>query len=79
MINKRSLDNAIKEVKTADILLVIGTSMKIYPAASLIDYVKNNIQIIYIDPNDSFQSNSIIHIKKKATEAIDDIKKILEL
>ncbi|WP_313579106.1 NAD-dependent deacylase [Chishuiella sp.] len=73
------MDNAIKEVKTADILLVIGTSMKVYPAASLIDYVKNNIQIIYIDPNDSFQSNSIIHIKKKATEAIDDIKKILGL
>lgn len=73
------MDNAINEVKTADILLVIGTSMQVYPAASLIDYVKNNTQIIYIDPNDSFQSNSIIHIKKKATEAIDDIKKILGL
>ena len=73
------MDSAINEVKTADILLVVGTSMQVYPAASLIDYVKNNTQIIYIDPNDSFQSNSIIHIKKKATEAIDDIKKILVL
>lgn len=73
------MDSAINEVKTADILLVVGTSMQVYPAASLIDYVKNNTQIIYIDPNDSFQSNSIIHIKKKATEAIDDIKKILGL
>lgn len=73
------MDNAINEVKTADILLVIGTSMQVYPAASLIDYVKNNTKIIYIDPSDSFQSNSIIHIKKKATESINDIKEILEI
>ncbi|WP_313375441.1 NAD-dependent deacylase [Chishuiella sp.] len=73
------MDSAINEVKTADILLVVGTSMQVYPAASLIDYVKHNTPIVYIDPSDSFQSNSIIHIKKNATEAIDDIKKILEL
>ena len=36
------------EVLTADILIIIGTSMQVYPAASLKDYAKQNIPIIYI-------------------------------
>jgi NAD-dependent deacetylase len=35
----------------ADILLVIGTSLQVYPAASLVEYVRPNVPIIYLDPN----------------------------
>jgi NAD-dependent deacetylase len=35
----------------ADVLLIIGTSMQVYPAASLINYVKAQTKIYYIDPN----------------------------
>ena len=39
------LEKAIKITQTADILVVIGTSMQVYPAASLIDYIKPNTPI----------------------------------
>ncbi|CAM3332521.1 SIR2 family NAD-dependent protein deacylase [Empedobacter stercoris] len=71
------IENAIDEVLTADILMIIGTSMQVYPAASLKDYAKPNVPILYIDPSDSYTDSSIIHIKKKATESLDDLKTIL--
>ncbi|UWX68223.1 NAD-dependent deacylase [Empedobacter stercoris] len=71
------IENAIDEVLTADILMIIGTSMQVYPAASLKDYAKPNVPIIYLDPSDSYTDSSIIHIKKKATESLDDLKTIL--
>ena len=71
------IENAIDEVLTADILMIIGTSMQVYPAASLKDYAKPNVPILYIDPSDSYTDSSIIHIKKKATESLNDLKTIL--
>lgn len=44
------MDMAIAEVMTADFFMVIGTSMVVYPAASLIDYVPNNAPKFVIDP-----------------------------
>lgn len=41
---------AIKEVQSADILLIIGTSLQVYPAAGLLQYVNRDIPIYYIDP-----------------------------
>jgi NAD-dependent deacetylase len=43
--------DAIDIVKQADYVIVIGTSMQVYPAAGLIDYAKLDIPIFYIDPN----------------------------
>ncbi|WP_299013628.1 NAD-dependent deacylase [uncultured Polaribacter sp.] len=47
------LDKAIEITKTADILVIIGTSMQVYPAASLVNYVKPNTPIYFIDPKPS--------------------------
>ncbi|RCS26970.1 NAD-dependent deacylase [Polaribacter sp. WD7] len=44
------LENAVDIVAQADILVIIGTSMQVYPAASLIDYVPENTPIYFIDP-----------------------------
>jgi NAD-dependent deacetylase len=44
------LEKAIEITQTADILVVIGTSMQVYPAASLIEYIKPNTPIYFIDP-----------------------------
>jgi NAD-dependent deacetylase len=41
---------AIKAVQSADILLIIGTSLQVYPAAGLLQYVHQNVPIYYIDP-----------------------------
>jgi NAD-dependent deacetylase len=45
-----AMDKAIKEVKQADALIIVGTSMQVYPAAGLIDYAPSNIPIYVIDP-----------------------------
>ncbi|MGH2664392.1 SIR2 family NAD-dependent protein deacylase [Flavobacterium sp.] len=44
------IENAITIVEQADIIIVIGTSMQVYPAAGLINYANQNIPIYYIDP-----------------------------
>jgi NAD-dependent deacetylase len=52
------LEKAIEITQTADILVVIGTSMQVYPAASLIDYIKPNTPIYFIDPKPAVSENN---------------------
>lgn len=72
-------EKAIDECLRADIFVIIGTSLQVYPAASLVDYVSKQAEIYLIDPND-FQNNynrKITHIKKVASEGMEElIKKI---
>ncbi len=53
------IDKAIDIVKKADILIIIGTSMLVYPAAGLIDFVSTDIPIYFIDPKPNV--NNIHH------------------
>ncbi|NUM31325.1 MAG: NAD-dependent deacylase [Bacteroidetes bacterium] len=64
--------NAINEVSKADIILIIGTSMVVYPAASLIHYANPEIPVYYIDPKiPDFKFNkNVVHIAEKATVGI---------
>lgn len=74
------LENAAKEVESADILLIIGTSLQVYPAASLIHYLKDDRPIYLIDPNEmnlGFNLPNLIHIQKKATEGVKELDEIL--
>jgi NAD-dependent deacetylase len=45
------LETAIMEIEDADLVLVIGSSMQVYPAASLVAYAPADAGIYYIDPN----------------------------
>lgn len=45
------MENAMRMVQKADYLLVIGTSLQVYPAAGLINYVSEDVLVYYIDPN----------------------------
>ncbi|WP_366184271.1 NAD-dependent deacylase [Flavobacterium ovatum] len=45
-----ALEEAIEIVENADYLVVIGTSLQVYPAAGLIDFTKPNCLLFYIDP-----------------------------
>lgn len=51
------LEKAIEITEKADILVIIGTSMQVYPAASLINYVKQNTPIYFIDPKPSISES----------------------
>ena len=44
------IEHAIDVVETADILIIIGTSLQVYPAAGLMNYVNQNVPVYYIDP-----------------------------
>ncbi len=44
------IEKAIEIIETADILVIIGTSLQVYPAAGLMNYVNQNVPVYYIDP-----------------------------
>ena len=44
------IEHAIDIVETADILIIIGTSLQVYPAAGLMNYVDQSVPVYYIDP-----------------------------
>lgn len=73
------MDEAIRLAKQADIFIVIGTSLQVYPAAGLIDYVPKHAQTFLIDPNSpgSGLRENLIYISKKATEGMKTVEEIL--
>ncbi|MEC5156459.1 Sir2 family NAD-dependent protein deacetylase [Chryseobacterium sp. MP_3.2] len=72
------MNNALGIVKKADIFLVIGTSMQVYPAAGLIDYIPENCEVYLIDPNlDNKFVNHKNYLKTNATQGMEQLKKIL--
>ncbi|TXD47806.1 MULTISPECIES: SIR2 family NAD-dependent protein deacylase [unclassified Polaribacter] len=74
------LDKAIEIVRKADVLVIIGTSMQVYPAASLIDYIQENIPIYFIDPKPSVSKNNFRNltiIKNVASIGTDQLLKLL--
>lgn len=73
------LDTAIEITKTADILVIIGTSMQVYPAASLIHYTKPNTPIYFIDPNPQINQNQFRNLTIINEVASKGTQKILNL
>jgi len=73
------LDTAIEITKKADILVIIGTSMQVYPAASLVDYVKPNAPIYFIDPKPSVNKNAFNNLTIIKDVASTGTNKLLEL
>ncbi len=45
------MDVAVEETMTADIFIIIGTSLQVYPAAGLLSYVARDVPVFIIDPN----------------------------
>lgn len=74
-----NMDKAANICDHADILIVIGTSLNVYPAANLVDCVPNNCLIYLIDPKEVsiWKRKNLIHIKKKATEGLPQLIKEL--
>ena len=70
--------DAISITKKADIFIVIGTSLNVYPAASLLNYTNKANRIILIDPK-AEQEKGIEVIKEKATITVPKLVKELLL
>lgn len=69
---------AAQEVMEADILIIIGTSLVVYPAAGLVQYVRRGTPIYLIDPSASIGSGipNLTHIQKGASEGMRELTKI---
>lgn len=75
-----AMDAAVQQVLDADIFLIIGTSLEVYPAAGLVDYAPDNIPKYFIDPaaKSATHISNLITIKEKAGVAVPDlVKKLL--
>lgn len=70
---------AIDITESADIFVVIGTSLNVYPAAGLLQYVKHGVPIYLIDPKpvNAPHNLSIHFIRKGASEGVAELTQIL--
>lgn len=65
------MDIAIELVTQADLLMIVGTSMQVYPAAGLMQYASENIHVYFIDPNPAISSSSRVTVlPEKATAGV---------
>jgi NAD-dependent deacetylase len=75
--NVDKIDQAVNIVENADILLIIGTSLQVYPAAGLKDCVRYGVPIYVIDPNLDYQGNRFTTCIKATASA--GLKRICEI
>lgn len=73
------IESAIDAVEAADILLIVGTSLQVYPAAGLYRYAGRNTPIYIIDPKDvPAYDRRITHIRNVATAGMEEFRRILD-
>ncbi|WP_100614813.1 SIR2 family NAD-dependent protein deacylase [Confluentibacter citreus] len=73
------IDHAMRICETADILIIIGTSMQVYPAAGLMHYVPANTPIFYIDPKPALSSRqNLTVIAEIATIGVSKLKDLIK-
>jgi len=73
------IEDAARLVSMADVLVVIGTSLAVYPAAGLIHYARGNAKKFIIDKRipDTSGFYGLVAIEKPATEGVKDLYKEL--
>ena len=74
------MDDAIAALRNADIFIIIGTSLNVYPAAGLLNYAPARIPIYLIDPNEVNVSSSprLTIIRKGASEGMREVAELIK-
>ena len=72
-----NIEPAIELTQEADIFVVIGTSLVVYPAASLLHYVRRGVPVYYIDPNPAAVPAGVTVLKMGASEGVRQLVNIL--
>lgn len=65
-----NIEPAVEIMEKADIVVIIGTSMAVYPAAGLIHYARRGVPVYYIDPNPAAVPDGVTVIRATATEGM---------
>jgi len=71
------IEPAVEVVAKADILVIVGTSLNVYPAAGLINYARPDAAIFYIDPRPAAVSPRVRVIAQPATKGMQTLEKEL--
>nr|WP_297788290.1 NAD-dependent deacylase [uncultured Allomuricauda sp.] len=74
------LETAAQITQQAEILIIVGTSMQVYPAASLIHYASKQAPIYFVDPKPNIRStdfDNLTVIPKTAAEGVPELVKEL--
>lgn len=73
------IEPAIEQVQSADIFVVIGTSLNVYPAAGLLHYVRPGVPVYLIDPNEVKDPSGRVTriIRKGASAGVAELKRLL--
>lgn len=73
------MDKAIEETLQADIFLVVGTSLVVYPAAGLVDLVPEDVPVMVVDPKlpSVRKRPNLILIEDKASTGMEKVKQLL--
>ena len=73
------IEPAAEEVQRADIFVIIGTSLNVYPAAGLVQYAAPSVPVYLIDPEPVTAGvhRHVTHIQKGAGEGMNELMKIL--
>ncbi len=71
------IEIAAEIVEQADVIIIVGTSMQVYPAAGLVQYAKDDAKIYFVDPKPSISETK--RIKVFAENASTGIPKVVEL
>lgn len=73
------IEEAVPFVQQADIIVIIGTSLNVYPAAALVDYAKSGTPIYLIDPKDVRGGRrNITFIQMGASEGVKELRSLLQ-
>ena len=72
-----NIEPAIQLAEEADIFVVIGTSLNVYPAAALLHYVRRGVPVYYIDPNPASVPANVPVIRAGASEGMAELSRIL--
>lgn len=70
-------ETATEIAAQADIFVIIGTSLKVYPAAGLLHYVRAGVPVYYIDPHPSAVPDGVTVIAKGASEGMAELETLL--
>ena len=69
--------DAVQEAQTADIFIIIGTSLNVYPAAGLVQYVTPGTPIYLIDPKPVAAKQNVTHLECGASEGMRRLQALL--
>lgn len=73
------IETALPYVQKADIFVIIGTSMNVYPAAGLLHYVRKGTPIYLIDPKQVGVNGELLtHIQQGASKGVEELIKLLD-